>query len=879
VLFASSWALKMKSLGVRRLFYWRFAAAVAISIICNWNPSSAAPFNFSKIFSDPVRPLFYGLNNTTNGGSTSTLVALNQVSLAVENEVDFGQNITGIALNTEGTFFYASSGVSSSIFKIDANTFDLIGGKPAGTNGPVKVFGAVGNKVFFMWIKNNRSNGLNVFNFDTGTIEKMLYPGLDYTESIASKDGKNFYAAHYNGFPEPEYLDWVQVDTGTLKRKGMAGAHDFTRNYPVLITKDDSLVFYLYESVTPSLSPVMTFPERILAISAEGEIALSATNAYQGKTAKKITELPIVITDAAISGDQTRVLLYNANSKELYSVESILFGFMPEQDLIPSPADGASLQPPFPLQLSWNATDAFSYDIYLGTNLVEVSGADTNSPVYVGNTRSNFVAFPSEPARGVTNYWRVDQLGFRAIKKGPVWSFYTEPTPESIGLSIPNSFISIEGISGAVLQQELQIASSDGTARAWSISSPMSELKFAPSSGITPATVKITVDSASFPAGMKETEATLRTDAGSVKLRVFINAAKMNLSLLIPDKERPFLYGTDRTNSSLIAFSAETGKITNVLTLPNGAGEIDIDTENQYLYALSTEGGMIYQVDLNTFTIADTQFFSSRTLHHLEAVTGDTLFLDSRDPACGCYRPIDKFDFSDGAVTGSYNDQNRSLVSFSATPGGNYIYALFSSPDGFLFKSLQIANPVWSSPFLVTNALPGQRLLVTEDGTLAFYYTYALAPIPAPATVVAKFQDPIFAITKNGERAFSRTTIYGGRTGEKLGEISSPSSIMSVSPDGLKLFAFDPESGSLKLIEEESEPEPILPEFSQPEVSGDTFNVTLSGAPGTTLVLESSTDLTEWKQVRGVAIPPSGSTQIQVPRTNDVSFFKARVVQ
>jgi len=84
--------------------------------------------------------------------------------------------------------------------------------------------------------------------------------------------------------------------------------------------------------------------------------------------------------------------------------------------------------------LSWTPGGfAAAHDVYLGTSLDEVNGADRDNPmealVSPGQTATEYV--PADPLEyGRTYYWRIDEVNEapdNAIFRGDIWSFTTEP--------------------------------------------------------------------------------------------------------------------------------------------------------------------------------------------------------------------------------------------------------------------------------------------------------------------------------------------------------------------------------------------------------------------------------------------------------------------
>ena len=93
----------------------------------------------------------------------------------------------------------------------------------------------------------------------------------------------------------------------------------------------------------------------------------------------------------------------------------------------PSPTDNATDVVRDPV-LSWTGgTGALHHDIYLGTNLADVTNADISSSVYCGRQDSvswdSNSIYPSGLALDTIYYWRIDEVGSACTKKGNIWNF------------------------------------------------------------------------------------------------------------------------------------------------------------------------------------------------------------------------------------------------------------------------------------------------------------------------------------------------------------------------------------------------------------------------------------------------------------------------
>ncbi|GEM_PF-3057488 len=114
----------------------------------------------------------------------------------------------------------------------------------------------------------------------------------------------------------------------------------------------------------------------------------------------------------------------------------------------PIPPDGALIMELTPT-LTWTPGDnANAHDVYLGSDRVAVTEADTTDPAGIYRGRQDSVANHYSPCclePGVTYYWRIDEVNAANIQRGKVWSFtvqdptqtYSNPVIPEIGPADP----------------------------------------------------------------------------------------------------------------------------------------------------------------------------------------------------------------------------------------------------------------------------------------------------------------------------------------------------------------------------------------------------------------------------------------------------------
>jgi hypothetical protein len=78
--------------------------------------------------------------------------------------------------------------------------------------------------------------------------------------------------------------------------------------------------------------------------------------------------------------------------------------------------------------LSWEpGPEAVAHDVYFGSDIDEVAGADASSPLLVSPAQDSNTYDAGRLELGQTYYWRIDDIADSTVWKGTVWSFTIEP--------------------------------------------------------------------------------------------------------------------------------------------------------------------------------------------------------------------------------------------------------------------------------------------------------------------------------------------------------------------------------------------------------------------------------------------------------------------
>jgi unsaturated rhamnogalacturonyl hydrolase len=141
----------------------------------------------------------------------------------------------------------------------------------------------------------------------------------------------------------------------------------------------------------------------------------------------QIADLPAGITTYTDTSVESmtqysyRVRAYNTSDtsrySNVYTLTTLYRNGQPLPAENPNPANG-SIMVSHNQILSWESGRfASSHDIYFGT---------TDPPPFIGNFQVTSWS-PPELEKGITYYWRIDEMNENGTTEGPVWSFTTDP--------------------------------------------------------------------------------------------------------------------------------------------------------------------------------------------------------------------------------------------------------------------------------------------------------------------------------------------------------------------------------------------------------------------------------------------------------------------
>ena len=568
----------------------------------------------NKILPDYIRPRVYVLNQA-NGSVPGTLLALNPTNGAIINEISINLNPTDMAMTPAGDALYVVNAGSRTITKVDLNSFSVVGDKSISTPStynpanPLYVFASPSGTVYYT----DGAWGPEIYSFDfpSGTNNIILNTGgnqgIGAGGMVLNGTGDIMYIwQQYGwsaGYANSSIASLAVTNNLSTIATGPSQGRD-PLNTPIFLDAAGRWVFNKVQKVAATNVTVLLtqFADNIYGISLDGTVAFGPTQVFNAQSGIAITNLPFSTTVQGLSGDQKKLFRWNSATTSMVIYDMSTIASISGPAIVPTPADGAALALP-PTNLVWSpAPAALSYDVYLGTNQSAVTGATLASPLYLGRVATPGISPAQQFIPGKTYYWRVDTVGFNATNTGPVWSFTDSP------VAITPAQVSAGGISGYnPANSSLTLTSSVPTAWSAVVTGP-SWLNISASAGSTPAAITLSFNTAALAAGVYSNNIEFTIGALKVEVPVALNVAALNITKMVTDLQRPYIYALQPPalsgqNGQLLFINTTNGNIDK--SLPVGINPVDLTVHygEGRLYIASWTENATYVVDLASQTL------------------------------------------------------------------------------------------------------------------------------------------------------------------------------------------------------------------------------------------------------------------------------------
>jgi hypothetical protein len=751
---------------------------------------------------DYARPFVYALNQA-NGSVPGTLLALNSTNGVIISEISVNLNPTDMAMSPAGDAIYVINGGSRTISKVDLGIFSVVEEKAITTpntyslSNPLHIAVGRSNLVYFTdgaWAPSittfDYANGTNVAVYDDGngtgglTVTrngKFLYRWRQYGWGAGNV---NSWVTHYDAFTninliplEDSFTSWRRDPTDT----------------PIFLDVAERWVFNKQQMFAATNVSILLnqFSDNIYGISLDGAVAFGPTEVFNTQNGATIINLPFSTTVQTLSGDQKKLFRYNASTTNLVIYDMASIAPVSGPNIVPTPADGSVVSLPL-TNLTWTVSPvALAYDVYLGTNQAQVTGATQISAQYLGRVTSPAQALSQTLTPGATYYWRVDVVGFDSTNTGSVWSFIVST------LSINPSQISYSAIAGYNPPgMALNLTSSMSVA--WTAAVTGSNwLTLNPMSGTSPMTAVISFNTAALSAGQYTNNIEFTVGTLKLELPVAVNIIPLNITKMAADRQRPYIYALQAPslsgqNGLLLFINTTNGNIDKTLTIGINPMDLTVNYGEGRLYIASWGEDATYVVDLANQTLLSPLHLGT-DVYKINAGRAGRIIIEGEDQWIG----VNLVDTTGGEVVGNFPYPEREGDGEASPDGTVYYHCDNDISDAHVHK------------FVCTNDTPvevaggndhefGTRnLLLSADGNRLFWNSYIY---DTNLTELGTLGAEIYSCSTNGSIAFGSSQAFDTSSQQAIYNLPASSTVSIVDRQNQHYWYFDSSTATIGSI-------------------------------------------------------------------------------
>lgn len=270
---------------------------------------------------------------------------------------------------------------------------------------------------------------------------------------------------------------------------------------------------------------------------------------------------------------------------------------------------------------------------------------------------------------------------------------------------------------------------------------------------------------------------------------------------LLVDPVRPYIYGLDRVNNSLLFINKDSREVEKTIFVGSAPTDMDIDMSGDTLYIANFGSTEIAVVDLTNQSVNRSLFVNTNAgtwdgnPYRLALMAGSRLVFTSEDQ----WNNLKMVNTSTGILiqtTGSIyqpglianEDGTILFVSESGSTGSQLIR--FNLENNQL---VQVDQSVSRTNF-------GDRdAVITKDGNYIFYGGNKLLANSLQSNL-GTFSENIYAANSDGSIAIGSTNIFNGETFAIVRRLPLTSTTMALDPNDETLYIYDNESSKLVIV-------------------------------------------------------------------------------
>jgi len=765
-----------------------------------------------KMVTDYALPYIYLAHTSSTAPNRSHLIWYNTDTDSIEYVLDAGENINDLTVNYAENRIYVNNWRRSKIRVFDRTSKSEL--EPLLLGSGVYKINAAGAGLVITEGYWGGALPLRLLDTATGTTiaSKLEHHG----GGDCTLDGRYYYHTDSN-------TSGARLSRFRLTSKTFASEISVKTKYGygsrnVFVSMDGSRVYNCGIIYDADLNQKLNIGAEIYAASAFGDLVITETKVFNGVNGQSVYSLPFSCSVMAFSDNQSELLLFNASSGSLTSLDTSAIMPIPEPKMVPTPADG-SIQGANLTELSWSdALAATEYDIYFGTNAKAVTFATTNSLEYLGRrTDPNFQLSAGTLTGNETYFWRVDVVSFgNEIVTGDRWKFNTA------AIAINPYEIVVDGVEAAYTQMvSVAINSTAGAQVKWTAACTNEWVVFEKKEGFAPETLKIGFDFSKLATGNYSTEIEFNDGAQTLRVPVSIAVEKMRIIKMATDYALPYIYmahtsSTSPNKSLLIWYNTDIGAIEHIIDAGNNITDLTVSYADNRIY-------------VSNWKRTETRVFDRASKSELEPLLlGTDVY---KINAAGAGLVITEEENSTVAVRMQDTATGTSIASRSEREGdgdctldGRYYYHIDNIVGTLRLSRFTLTNKTFASEISIKPKFTygSRNVFVNMDGSRVYNCgTIYDSDLNEKLDIGVE----IYAASAYGDLVITATKAFNGVDGQELYSLPFSSSVMAFSGDQSELLLFNTTSNSLTSLATS-----VIMPIPKPEMTQTPTNGSILGA-------------------------------------------------
>ena len=728
------------------------------------------PLSIFMLRSDPASSRVYALSDAFTAASPTYLIEVDSLTRAIKRVKSVGAGMGNLVVHHGDNRIYLrnwqSPGFSLYSYNLDTLQWE-------GTNYSSFPFSLSTSSSYDPLSACRMADGgtgrLIIETYDGSvsiydTAAKMMSSWL-YQEAgggICGPASRYYYHGERSSYGAPVGIYKIDTAGGVLSPLKYTELHDVAVGSPIVVTSGGGdRVCWNGVVFDKNLKPQRNLGDIIYAMSGDGRFAFSESKIYDLDEPKVPRSMPVSTKVSAYNEMTGRLVVQNGSGIGFYSIVGLGSPLAPkDKTVVESPG-----------QLKWEAVPVpgvTGYRVYLGATENGVSQASTSSGEYLGEVSDPWIALTSPLAAGKTYYWRVDVVVGGEVAKGDIQSF-------SVATIIP----SVKSVDAATVQgcanDLVEVGLTSAVAgRSWTATASAGWVKLVNNSGVTPATLQVSLDASRLDTGVNQATITVTTGGGSLTLPVNLRVDPLALKVVRSDPDSPNVYAISEAVSSgatdayLLEIDSLLKVIKRVVRVGEGATDLAIHHGDGRIYVPNFNAGLLLAVGLDDFAIKQTYTmplylvesnysYGIANCYRVSAGGPGRVVFESQGGSAGLFI----FNTETGGILASSPGWPRGAGAYD--PVGHYYYHggdNSSTAMAFIKRMDTLGDAILtvaSAKIGWFNLAGTTTVLVSEDGRRVFWNG---AVFDQDLALDWKIGDVIYSVSGDGRYAFSESNVY-----------------------------------------------------------------------------------------------------------------------